>query len=272
MNSQEPNFNTDNIFLEDNTDTNQFNNDDDENQNDNTYNSRDERTRIKPNRIRLSFEQEKKIQKLPSFTVGEAKRDRINSARYLNINEYKPFTLYNFPLFFWMVGLLFIAGDILLICNIILKKKNKHFIDGFYGKNFWEYIVIIVIFLIGFSFFCVAKYESITIDKTKGLMTLTKFELLYCKKKQLIIPLEQINSIFPVRVQAYNTPSSYTCLNKIGITFNNTSTIYLFKTICAYFIIKDVIKIRAYLYRKIQPYDTVKEELFGTEVDNNILQ
>ncbi len=52
MNSQEPNFNTDNIFLEDNTDTNQFNNDDDENQNDNTYNSRDERTRIKPNRIR----------------------------------------------------------------------------------------------------------------------------------------------------------------------------------------------------------------------------
>ena len=145
MNSQEPNFNTDNIFLDDNNDTNQYNNDDD-NQNDNTYNSRDERNRIRPNRIRLSFEQEKKIQKLPSFTVGEAKRDRINSARYLNINEYKPFTLYNFPLFFWMVGLLFIAGDILLICNIILKKKNKHFIDGFYGKNFWEYIVIIVIF------------------------------------------------------------------------------------------------------------------------------
>ena len=52
MNSQEPNFNTDNIFLEDNTDTNQFNNDDDENQNDNIYNSRDERTRIKLNRIR----------------------------------------------------------------------------------------------------------------------------------------------------------------------------------------------------------------------------
>ena len=272
MNTQEPNFNTDNIFLEDNTDTNQYNNDDDENQNDNTYNSRDERTRIKPNRIRLSFEQEKKIQKLPSFTVGEAKRDRINSARYLDISEYKPFTLYNFPLFFWMIGLLFIAGDILLISNIILKKKNKHFIDGFYGKYFWEYIVIIVIFLIGFSFFCVAKYESITIDKTKGLMTLSKFELIYCKKKTLIIPLEQINSIFPVRVQSYNTPSSYTCLNKIGITFNNTSTIYLFKTICSYFIIKDVIKIRAYLYRKIQPYDTVQEELYGTQVDNAVLQ
>ena len=92
MNSQEPHFNTDNSFLDDNNDTNQYNNDDD-NQNDNTYNSRDERIRIRPNRIRLSYEQEKKIQKLPSFTVGEAKRDRINSARYLDISEYKPFTL-----------------------------------------------------------------------------------------------------------------------------------------------------------------------------------
>ena len=41
--------------------------------NDNTYNSRDERIRIRPNRIRLSYEQEKKIQKLPSFTVGRLK-------------------------------------------------------------------------------------------------------------------------------------------------------------------------------------------------------
>ena len=267
MNPSEPNFNTDNIFIEDTEETKRSNYDDDE-----ENNIRDDKTRIKSNRTRLSLEQEKKLQKLPSFTVGEAKRDRIDSAKYLDFSEYKPLTIYNFPFFFWMVGLAFILSDVLLIVNMILKKKDNNFINGFYGKNLWEYFILFIIFLIGFSFFCVAKYESITIDKTKGLMTLKKFELLYCKIKELIIPLDQINSVFPVRVQSPNTPLSYTCLNKIGITFNHTSTIYLFKTICAYFVIKDVIKIRAYLYRKIQPYETVKEELFGTEVDNVILQ
>ena len=80
MNPSEPNFNTDNIFIDDNEETKRSNYDDDE-----ENNIRDDKKRIKSNRTRLSLEQEKKLQKLPSFTVGEAKRDRIDSAKYLDL-------------------------------------------------------------------------------------------------------------------------------------------------------------------------------------------
>ena len=49
MNPSEPNFNTDNIFIEDNEETKRSNYDDDE-----ENNIRDDKTRIKSNRTRLS--------------------------------------------------------------------------------------------------------------------------------------------------------------------------------------------------------------------------
>ena len=53
-------------------------------------------------RINLSIDQERIIQKLPSFRIGDRKihDDVINSDKYLNLKEYKPLMIRNPPIFF----------------------------------------------------------------------------------------------------------------------------------------------------------------------------
>ena len=226
------------------------------------------------NRLKLSNELEKKISKLPKFTISEnGKNDRINSTKYLKYSDYEPLKLHSIPFFFWTVGFLFFCLDLLFIINMFLFINKKNFIDGFCGKKFIEYFILIVIFLVGGSFFIVARYETITIDKQKGLMTLTKFYLLGCKNSVLEIPIENINTIFPTRLLIKKSSEmTKNCLCKIGITFNGIITVYTFKTVCSYFIIKDIIKIRAYLYKKIQTYESVETELNGYESYIDVIQ
>ena len=226
------------------------------------------------NRLKLSNELEKKISKLPKFTISEnGKNDRINSTKYLKYSDYAPLKLYSIPFFFWTVGFLFFCLDLLFIINMFLCINKKNFIDGFCGKKFIEYFILIVIFLVGGSFFIVARYETITIDKQKGLMTLTKFYLIGCKNSVLEIPIENINTIFPTRLLIKKSSEmTKNCLCKIGITFNGIITVYTFKTVCSYFIIKDIIKIRAYLYKKIQTYESVETELNGYESYIDVIQ
>lgn len=226
------------------------------------------------NRLKLSNELEKKISKLPKFTISEnGKNDRINSTKYLKYSDYEPLKLHSIPFFFWTIGILFFCLDLLFIINMFLCIDKKNFIDGFCGKKFIEYFVLIVIFLVGGSFFIVARYETITIDKQKGLMTLTKFYLLGCKNSVLEIPIENINTIFPTRLLIKKSSEmTKNCLCKIGITFNGIITVYTFKTVCSYFIIKDIIKIRAYLYKKIQTYESVETELNGYESYIDVIQ
>jgi hypothetical protein len=226
------------------------------------------------NRLKFSNELEKKISKLPKFTISEnGKNDRINSTKYLKYSDYEPLKLHSIPFFFWTIGILFFCLDLLFIINMFLCIDKKNFIDGFCGKKFIEYFVLIVIFLVGGSFFIVARYETITIDKQKGLMTLTKFYLLGCKNSVLEIPIENINTIFPTRLLIKKSSEmTKNCLCKIGITFNGIITVYTFKTVCSYFIIKDIIKIRAYLYKKIQTYESVETELNGYESYIDVIQ
>jgi hypothetical protein len=226
------------------------------------------------NRLKFSNELEKKISKLPKFTISEnGKNDRINSTKYLKYSDYEPLKLHSIPFFFWTIGILFFCLDLLFIINMFLCIDKKNFIDGFCGKTFIEYFVLIVIFLVGGSFFIVARYETITIDKQKGLMTLTKFYLIGCKNSVLEIPIENINTIFPTRLLIKKSSEmTKNCLCKIGITFNGIITVYTFKTVCSYFIIKDIIKIRAYLYKKIQTYESVETELNGYESYIDVIQ
>jgi len=226
-------------------------------------------------RINLSIDQERIIQKLPSFRTGDRKihDDVINSDKYLNYKEYKPFIIRNPPLFFWFLGLCFIGFGFTLIINICLSKYNKNFISGFIGHYAWEYIIIVIIFIFGSSFFFYSEYESIEIDKMKGVLKLYKYDTLTCKFNMLEIEIKNINSIFPVRVQtSRRTSMERTCLTQIGITFNNTNTTYIFKTIFRYFTIKTIIKLRTFLYKKLQSYDSVSRELDGTTTYINVLQ
>ena len=223
----------------------------------------------------LSLDQERIIQKLPTFRLGNVKihDEVINSDKYLDLKEYKPLYIRNPPIFFWLLGLIFISFDILLIINIILSKSKNNFISGFIGKYEWEFIIIVVIFLFGISFFIYAEYESIKIDLMKGVITLYKYDNLSCKCIMYEIQIKTINSVFPAKVETIRTSSMRrSCLTQIGITFNNTNTVYLFKTIFRYFTIKNVIKIRTFLYKRLQSYDMVSRELDATVSYVNVLQ
>ena len=226
-------------------------------------------------RVNLSIDQEKIIQKLPSFRTGDDKihDDVINSDKYLNYKEYKPFIIRNPPLFFWFLGICFIGFSFVIIINIILAKYKKNFMSGFIGLYAWEYIIIVIIFIFGSSFFFYSEYESIEIDKMKGILKIYKYNTLSCKFNMLEIQIKNINSIFPVRVQASRrTSMERSCLTQIGITFNNSNTIYIFKTIFRYFTIKTIIKLRTFLFKRLQSYDSVSKELDGTTTYINVLQ
>jgi hypothetical protein len=226
-------------------------------------------------RINLSIDQERIIQKLPSFRVGDRKinDDVINSDKYLNYKEYKPLIIRNPPIFFWFLGCVFIGFAFTLIINILLYKYKKNFINGFVGHYFWEYIILVIIFIFGASFFFYSEYESIEVDKMKGIIRIYKYDMLSCKLINLDIPIKSINSIFPVRVLTQRSTSmERSCLTQIGITFNNSNTVYIFKTLFRYFTIKTIIKLRTFLYKRLQSYESVERELDGTSTYINVLQ
>ena len=232
-------------------------------------------TDSKGSRVNLSVDQERIIQKLPSFRVGNKriKDDRIDSDKYLDFKEYEPLILRNPPVFFWTLGIVFISFGIVLIINIVLYKYKKNFFAGFFGKSAWEYVILVAIFIFGVTFFFVSDYESITIDKIKGLITLRKYDVLTCEFHNLDIEIKNINAIFPVRVyMARSSSMERSCLTQIGLTFDGTNTVYFFKTIFRYFTIKTVIKLRTFLYKRIQKYETVDRELDGTSTYINVVQ
>ena len=223
----------------------------------------------------LNLDQERIIQKLPTFRLGNEKinDEIINSDKYLDYKEYEPLIIRNPPIFFWFLGLCFIFFDILIIINIILSKSNKNFMNVFVGRSFWEFIIVVIVFLFGVSFFVYAEYESIKVDLIKGVITLYKYDNLSCRLNELEIQINMINSIFPARVETARTSSMRrSCLTQIGITFNNNNTIYVFKTLFRYFTIKNVIKLRTFLYKRLQSYDMVSRELEGTISYINVLQ
>ena len=208
-------------------------------------------------KINLSLEQERIIQKLPTFRLGNEKihDEIINSDKYLDYKEYQPLIIRNPPLFFWFLGICFLTFDTVLIINIILGHNKKNFISGFTGRTFWEYLIIIIIFLFGVSFFIYAEYESIHIDLIKGIMILYKYDNLTCSFNQLKIDINNINSIFPAKVETARSSSMRrSCLTQIGVTFNNNNTVYFFRTLFRYFTIKNVIKLRTFLFKRLQSY------------------
>ena len=223
----------------------------------------------------LSLEQERIIQKLPTFRLGNEKihDEIINSDKYLDYKEYQPLIIRNPPLFFWFLGICFLTFDTVLIINIILGHNKKNFISGFTGRTFWEYLIIIIIFLFGVSFFIYAEYESIHIDLIKGIMIFYKYDNLTCSFNQLKIDINNINSIFPAKVETARSSSMRrSCLTQIGVTFNNNNTVYFFRTLFRYFTIKNVIKLRTFLYKRLQSYEMVERELEGTISYINVLQ
>lgn len=83
-----------------------------------------------------------------------------------NESFYKIHKLSRVPFLLWILGLILNSFAILLLYNCAVgKDSTSKLFDGFNGDQIWEYFVVAFLFIIGITFFVVAKYEKITINK-----------------------------------------------------------------------------------------------------------
>ena len=71
--------------------------------------------------------------------------------------------------------------------------------------------------------------------------------------------MNSINSVYPVRTATINGQKSK--VYKIGIRFNQTETVLIFKTLFQSYIIKDIITIRSYIFGKKNTFASVMDEM-----------
>ena len=91
-------------------------------------------------------------------------------------------------------------------------------------------------------------------------MTFTKLYPLCCKTEKVSIRLNTINSIFAVHLGAV-TNTNNSSLYQVGVRFNQTEQIYVLKSLWRHFIIKDIIRLRDYVFEKHYTYEMIEEEL-----------
>ena len=93
----------------------------------------DETEVINPNKINLSLEAERKLQKIPSFSIKSSLTKDDPLSKY---SDYKPLKLYNIPFYFWFIGIVFLTLGVILTVNIVYANNpNKRIFDSFYGKS-----------------------------------------------------------------------------------------------------------------------------------------
>ena len=78
---------------------------------------------VNPNRIKLSFNAERTLSKIPSFSMRPQTDKR-------SFSDYKPLVLRSIPIFFWLVGLVFIVMAIILTINICIGVKKNNASKG----------------------------------------------------------------------------------------------------------------------------------------------
>lgn len=204
--------------------------------------------------------------------------DSGNIAKQFNISQEVKMTvggkitLRAIPYFFWFIGILFLAVAFLLFINLLmgigndkedLSSRKKTIFNAYNEGLWWQYLIVILIFLLGLSFFVIAKYETIIVDKDNNKFILTKTYLLCCKEKVLELHCSDIESIFAFKTGKV-TSSTSSILYKLGIRFrhnNKSNCVYVFKSIFEKFVVDDVKTIREFLYEMTDDYETIKDEM-----------
>lgn len=178
--------------------------------------------------------------------------------------------LYSIPYFFWFIGLLFILSGFILLLNLLIgigntEDNEKYIFNAFNEGYWWQYFIIICIVTMGISFFVVAKYETIYLNKDENRCVISKTYLMCCKVRTIELEISDIESIFPYKTGKISTATS-SVVYKIGIKFKpqnkeNSTCIYLFKSIFEKFVVDDVKRLREFVYELIEDYDSIKEEM-----------
>jgi hypothetical protein len=154
--------------------------------------------------------------------------------------------------------------DLLDNNNQTYNNSSKKFIfDSFNEGKWWQYFIVICIFIFGITFFVVAKYETLVMNKEIDNCTITKSYFLFCKSVSISFNISDIESVYAFKTgKVSNTTNSV--IYKIGVKFKyeeKSSTIYIFKSLCEKFVIDDVKSIKEFIYESFEDYDNIKEEI-----------
>ena len=96
--------------------------------------------------------------------VKKRENENINISSKNAIKDFRAKQIINNILYHKIfLGMCFIGFGFTLITNICLSKYKKNFISGFIGHYAWEYIIIVLIYLLFTVFFtCYTKVDKIT--------------------------------------------------------------------------------------------------------------
>lgn len=94
----------------------------------------------------------------------------------------------------------------------------------------WQYFVVVLMFVLSFSFYCAGHVESIVFDKVKHQLQLWRTSL-YCVKKVKTFPLDEIEDVLAFK-KGHSGINVYTLHYKIVVVFrgNGIEPIKLMET------------------------------------------
>lgn len=80
--------------------------------------------------------------------------------------------------------------------------------------------------------------------------------------------MKSVDAIYPVLI-LNSSGSGDSNIYKIAIRFNESHTIVFFKSLFKYFVIKDIITLRAYVFEKKFSYESVANEIRSSDFVSN---
>lgn len=98
------------------------------------------------------------------------------------------------------------------------QNKGKHsYFTTF--RHWWQYLVVVLLFILALSFFLAGQVESIVFDKNFGELQLWKTSL-YCRKDVRRYPLDDISDVKAYK-EGHQGINVYTLHYKIMILFKD---------------------------------------------------
>lgn len=141
--------------------------------------------------------------------------------------------------------------------------KRKYIFNSFNEGKWWQYLIVICILIFGVSFFVIAKYETIEMNKDTDTCVISKTYLLSCKIKRISFNMSDIESVFAYKTGKVSDTTN-SVVYKIGIRFkieDKSTSVYIFKSIFEKFVIEDVKTIKEFLYESVEDYESIKDEI-----------
>jgi len=123
----------------------------------------------------------------------EAMQSYVNEN--INLREAGPGRLVfrRMPFRMWIVGGVIVLLGLYLIYHLALGTWGVLF-KGYQEGHWWQYLIALIIIMLGFSFICAGKVESVVLDKHRNVLELQKTNPI-CLTKRRGHSLSQVHNI-----------------------------------------------------------------------------